>query len=281
MWYRTPRTAAISVIGTVLAWAVWGATAGGEPRSAVRLTVYGCGAGVPIVQHLAEAFLATRPQATFDFKVVGSTAGIALAAAGAVDIGVTSRDLRPEEEDIVLLLVPFSRTAVVLAAHPSVPVAGITTTELLDLFRGTISHWAGGARVTVVTREWGESAIQELRRTLPGFEDAYTDGLETSQTRLVYSEAALHQALRSTPYAVGLSTAGALSLDSDTLKTLRLDGILPMPENVVTRHYPLTQTLALVLRDDLASPLAREFVAFARSAAAQPILERYGYVPIQ
>jgi phosphate transport system substrate-binding protein len=242
--------------------------------------VAGCGAGIPIVQRLAAAFSATRPDVQLEFAVVGSTAGIALATAGAVDLGVTSRGLRREEEDITLVLAPFARTAVVVAAHPSVPVAGLTTPELLELFRGGRPHWASGDRITLITREWGESVVEDLRARMTGFAQAYAEGIDKSHTRLVYSEPALHRALRTTPHAVGLSSAGALALDGTGLKALVLDGVAPTPEHIASGQYPLSQTLAFLLRDDLASRVVRDFVTFVRSDAVRLLLQRHGYVPV-
>jgi ABC-type phosphate transport system substrate-binding protein len=72
-----------------------------------------------------------------------------------------------------------------------------------------------------------------------------------------------------------------MSLNRESFKALWLDGIPPTLENVTTRQYPLTQTLAFVLRDDLASPLARDFVAFVRSGAGRRLLERHGYVAVR
>jgi phosphate transport system substrate-binding protein len=270
----------IQIAGVALIWSIVAGTPTAGSRGAGQLTIAGCGAGVPIVQQLAAAFVATRPDVHVEVTTVGSTAGIALGTAGAVDIAITSRALRTEEEDVALILVPFARTAVVLAAHPSVPVVGVTTAELLELFKGTKTRWASGVRITLLTREWGESVLEGLRRTVPGFARAYAEGLDTSHMRLVYSEPALHRALRATPYAVGLSSAGALALDGKGLKWLLLDGVAPTPENVARGHYPLSQTLAFILRDDLASPLAREFVAFAHSATARSLLHRHGYLQV-
>jgi phosphate transport system substrate-binding protein len=278
----TPRLAGRAILlgAALLTCALLPAPATAADRASTRVTVAGCGGGVPIAQRLAAAFSATRPGVQFEFAVVGSTAGIALATAGAVDLAVTSRGLRTEEEDITLVLAPFARTAVVVAAHPTVPVAGLTTPELLEIFRGSTVRWASGERITLVTREWGESVVEDLRARVVGFAQAYAEGVDRPHTRLVYSEPALHRALRTIPYAVGLSSAGALALDGTGLKALALDGVAPTPERIASGHYPLSQTLAFLLRDDLASRAVQDFVTFVRSDAVRPLLQRHGYLPV-
>jgi len=69
----------------------------------------GCDANLAITRLLGRAFTRTRPHVRIQLETVGSTNGIALAAAGAIHIGLSSRPLRDGEEGHeALLMLPFA-----------------------------------------------------------------------------------------------------------------------------------------------------------------------------
>lgn len=82
---------------------------------------------------------------------IGSGGGIAAARDGAVDLGLVSRPLRPDESGD-LERVDLARDAVVLAAAVEVPVDGLSSDELHQLYRGELHG------LTVLLRDEAEPA---------------------------------------------------------------------------------------------------------------------------
>src|SRR5512147_1122216 len=80
---------------------------------------------------------------------IGSGGGIAAARDGAIDLGLVSRPLRPEEAT-GLERVDLARDAVVLAAAADVPLDDLASRDLHRLYRGEVRG------VTVLLRDEAE-----------------------------------------------------------------------------------------------------------------------------
>jgi len=204
-----------------------------------------------------------------------------MAAAGAVAVGLVSRPLREEELGLGLTTVPYARTPLVLAAHATVPDDGISIRELLALYRGVQRRWRTGEHVVLLTREEGDSSVQLLSGALPAFGQAYRHGVVRGWGTVVYSEQQMHRALTSTPFALGLSDLGTLTVERPPLKVLKVDGVDPTLESLASGRYPFAKTLAFVFRPEKLSPDLERFLAFVQSAEGHRLLRAHGYQPVQ
>jgi phosphate transport system substrate-binding protein len=246
---------------------------------ASSLVFAGCGSTLPITRLLVEAFSQARPGTRIDVKVVGSTNAIWLAAGGAIPVGLTSRPLREEETGLGVTVVPFARTAVVIGAHPSVADEGLSTGDLTAIHRGALMRWRQGQEITLLTREQGDSHIYVLNRAMPGFQHAYTVSVRTGRTVVVYSEREMVRRLVGTPFAIGLSDLGTMTIERLPFRAMKINGVAPTHETLVNGTYPLVMTLAFVFREDKVPAEARAFLAFVRSPEGGRILSAHSYVP--
>lgn len=253
--------------------------AAGQGLETLRLA--GCDANMPLTRLLARAFTQRHPEVRLEFRTVGSTSGAALAAAGAVHIGLVSRPLRAAEDALGLTFRPYARTAVVIAADPDLPDAALTATDLLGLYRGTRQWLGSGRNVALLTREEGDSSVVSLKESLPGFAQAYAAGSSTSHWIVVYSEPAMHEALLTLRFAVGLSDLGTVTIERLPIRALSIDGVAPTLENIANGRYPFSKTLAFVWRRGTLPDAARAFVEFAHSEGAGRILTSHGYLPVR
>ena len=240
----------------------------------------GCDANLAITRLLAKVFTEKRPEVRVQFETVGSTNGIALAAAGAVHIGLVSRPFRDAEEGRGLAFRPYAKTAVVIGADPSIPQTTLTTADLLALYRGTKQRLGNSTDIVFLTREEGDSSVVTLKQTLSGFAEAYAFGAKAHHWTVLYNEPTMHEALLMFPFAVGLSDLGTITIERLPIKAFLIDGVAPTLENVASGRYPFTKTLALVWREKSLPASGRAFVEFLRSDEAADILRSHGYLPI-
>jgi phosphate transport system substrate-binding protein len=240
-----------------------------------QLVLAGCAANLPLVRLLARTFIETHPELTISIESVGSTNGIWLAAAGAVDIGLASRFPWEEERALRVTWLPYARTAVVFAADSAVVEDGITRTELLDIYRGHKRSWNSGHRIALLTRQAGDSAIVALREEVAGFSAAYATGEDLGRWSILYDEESMLEALISLPFSIGLTT------EKLPIKVLTLDGVAPTLDNLASGRYAIRTTLSFVFREDTLSPAARAFLRFVRSEAGYRILRSSGYLPMR
>lgn len=245
------------------------------------LTFAGCDSNVPITRLLARRFMHRHPEVSIRLETVGSTNGAALAAAGAVQLGLISRPLRDGERELGLSFLPYATTAVVIGAAPDAPDLTLTAADLLAFYRGTKLRWNGGREIAVLTREEGDSSVSSLKRNMPGFAEAYAAGSTTSRWTVLYSEPAMHEALLTFPFALGLSDLGTVAIERLPIKVLAIEGVAPSLDNVASGRYPYTMTLGLVWRDAVISDATRAFVRFIGSDEAAAILTSHGYLPVR
>jgi phosphate transport system substrate-binding protein len=266
----------------LVAGAPWGFPArarGAEPVS-TRVTFAGSGSNLAIVRTLAEAFSRTHPGIVIDVpSSIGSTGGIRAAAAGRISAGLISRPLREAEQGLGLTVLAYARVVIVIGAHPTVPDDGITSAELVEIYRGTRTRWRDGQEIIVLTREPGDSTIEVLERAVPGFKDAYAQGQRARRWTTLYTDQSMNRALSRTPFAVGFSDLGEIPLERLSIKPLAFDGVPPTAEQALKGRYPLVKTLAFVFKKDTLGPEARAFVDFVRSPEGHRILASLGYLP--
>jgi len=98
------------------------------------------------------------PEVSIELVTAGSTNGIALAAAGAADMGLASRPLRNAEELFGLTYRPCARTAVALGSDPGGPDIALTAADLLSIYRGDRHRWDSGREMALLSREDGDNS---------------------------------------------------------------------------------------------------------------------------
>jgi phosphate transport system substrate-binding protein len=225
----------------------------------------------PLVEELAAAYHERVPFLTIDVRGGGTQLGSELAAAGQVDLGLTS--WLPDGPPSGLQATVLARDGIALVAHPSNPVVGLTLLQVRDLFSGRVVDWQvlGGTPglVQVVSREDGSG-------TRAAFESMVMADERVTLTALVMPNSqAVVDYVAGDPRAIGYVSMGYLN---EQVKTLAVEELLPTPENVSPGTYHLTRELAVLSRPG-ASAEAQGFLDFALSPAGQAVVaRRYGRV---
>ena len=165
--------------------------------------------------------------------------------------------------------------------HPSVKDDGITTEQLIDMFKGTRTQWQDGNQIIVQAREKSDSGFLVLENTLPGFKEVYAESHEAKRWTLYFNDQAANQALATVPYAIGVTDLGMIATEQLPIKVLQLNGVRPDPDKVLDGSYPLSRQLWFVYRTEGLPAEAQAFLAFVASPAGREILQAKGYLPVQ
>ncbi len=244
------------------------ATAVLAPRPDVL--VAGTGAMTPLAMALArEASAGTGLRVRVE-PSIGSGGGIVAARDGAIDLGLVSRPLGPEES-AGLERVDLARDAVVLAAAADVPVDDLSSADLHRLYRGELRG------VTVLLRDEAESANAALEASHPGLAEERRRSSASGRFRVLDHDDAMALALATTPRAVGVFSLAALR---PPLRPLRLDGVLPSAESVDRGAWRAVRTLAVVFRPERRERVA-PFLALATSPRGRTLIRELGYLPLE
>jgi phosphate transport system substrate-binding protein len=242
------------------------ATAVLAPRP--ELLAAGSGALTPLAMALAHEVSTGTGQRIHVEPSIGSGGGIAATRDGAIDLGLVSRPLRPEEA-AGLERVDLARDAVVLAAAADFPFDDLSSAEIHRLYRGEL----GG--LTLLLRDESESANAALESTLPGLTDERRTSAASGRFRVLDHDDAMALALASTPRAVGVFSLAAVR---PPLRALRLDGVTPSSDALARETWRAVRTLGVVFRPERRDRVA-PFLALAGSERGRALIRSLGYLP--
>ena len=125
---------------------------GREQHAEGAVTVSGSSSVFPVMEKLAEAYMALQPNVEIVLQVSDSTTGIRDAAGGLCDIGMVSRRLTEEElRNVTVVTVALDGIAVIV--HPDNPVEEVTCQQLCGIYTGAVTVWTELLQTDV--SEWG------------------------------------------------------------------------------------------------------------------------------
>ncbi len=148
--HRTITILVIISLLTLSLFACSGPAAGEDPDSTYQgtITISGAWALYPLVIRWSEEFHALHPGVRFDISAGGAGKGMADTLANAVDIGMVSRKIYPQEIDQGAIEFAVAKDAVFLTMNKLNPAwehlraSGITREALIDIYlTGAISNW--------------------------------------------------------------------------------------------------------------------------------------------
>jgi phosphate transport system substrate-binding protein len=250
------------------------AAAGGCGRTTKQgLTLAGSTSVQPFAEKWAEAYRARHPKVNIEVQGGGSTAGVQAALTGAAEIGMSSRPLTGEEVSR-MAAVPVARDAIAIVVHPRSPVGDLTLEQVRAIYAGEIRSWrtVGGAdrTIDVITREEGSG-------TRGAFEALVMGGRRIGSFALVQDSAgAVRQMVASDPAAVGYLSLG---LVDDSVKSLRLAGVLPSEANIDAGRYSLVRPFLFVVLPGATTGPARDFIDWVTGPEGRALTRREGLLP--
>ena len=263
------RLLAVAVLTTVLV-----VVPACRPSQRGGLTVAGSTSVQPMAELLADRYMAQHPGSRIDVQGGGSSAGIRAALSGAAEIGMSSRELKPDETGLQTFL--MARDAIALIVHPTNPVRGLTKEQVRGIFSGRVTRWdeVGGppAEITFITREEGSGTRGAFEELVMGKEtEIAPDGIVQDST------GAARAIVAGDPHAIAYISLGMITPD---VVAIALDGVQPTPETAADGRYSLTRPF-LLLTNGKPSPKAQEYLDFVVTPESQATIAEEGYIPAQ
>lgn len=211
------------------------------------------------------------PGVKIDVQGGGSTAGVQAALNGTCDIGVSSRNLKPEERGLKVILLALDGIAVIL--HRDNPIDDLTVEQVRAVFAGRMTNWRelGGidANIIPVTREEGSGTRASFEAMIMA-EEAISDACLVQD-----SNGAVREIIATTLQGVGYISVG---LVDDREKAVAINGVRPTLANLITEKYRFSRPFLMLLREEPGGEV-KKFIDYARSEEGQEILGGSGLIP--
>lgn len=231
-----------------------------------------------LCEAMSESFMADNQGITVTVEYVGSGAGIESLSKGSVDIGNSSRNLKPEElsNGCVENIVALDGIAVIVDKNNG--VTGISSDDLKKLYTGEIKNWKelGGAdeAVVVIGREAGS-----------GTRDAFEELLELKDkcdyAQQLDSTGAVLAKVASTPGAIGYVS---LDVVDDSVVSVSIDSVEANEQNILAGKYLLSRPFVMATKGDVSSQneLVQKWFEYVNSEKGKEIIKKVGLiVPVQ
>ena len=231
-----------------------------------------------LCEAMSESFMADNQGITVTVEYVGSGAGIESLSKGSVDIGNSSRNLKPEElsNGCVENVVALDGIAVIVDKNNG--VTDISSDDLKKLYTGEIKNWKelGGAdeAVVVIGREAGS-----------GTRDAFEELLELKDkcdyAQQLDSTGAVLAKVASTPGAIGYVS---LDVVDDSVLSVSIDSVEANEQNILAGKYLLSRPFVMATKGDVSSQneLVQKWFEYVNSEKGKEIIKKVGLiVPVQ
>jgi len=236
---------------------------------------------LPIAQEAADRFMDANPDATVEVQGGGSSVGITQVKDGVVDIGMSSRDIKQEENpDGSLVPQKIALDIICVIVHPSNRVDNLTAEQVKDIFTGRITNWkdVGGADAEIIvvvrdkasgTREMFDEKAMGHKKEAPV--EPVASAIECN------SNGVLRETVASKTNAIGYVSKGYVN---NTVKEVKYNGVAPSVQTAKDKTYPLARFLYLITKGQ-PSGAAKGFIDFVLSDSFQNDVVAKEYIPIK
>jgi phosphate transport system substrate-binding protein len=278
---------------------------GGEPQGTI--TASGAFALYPMMVQWGEAYQKLHPGVQFDISAGGAGKGMTDALGRQVDIGMVSREIKPEEEQQGAYWVSVVKDAVFPAVNEKNPVLsdllqkGVSREQFIDIFiTGKIKTWGeliGKPEITdeihVYTRSDAAGAPETWAKFLGDKKQEDLLGIG------VFGDPGIAEAVAKDPLGIGYNNLGyaydaasgkpitglvVLPLDANGSGQAETDEVLDTKTKAVAAvasgKYPSPPARALnVVTKGKPSGLVQDFIAWTLTDG-QKYVDSAGYIPL-
>lgn len=229
-----------------------------------------------VIGSLKETFEADNKGITVTYNPTGSGSGITAVAEGRCDIGLSSRDLKDEEKAKGLEETVLAYDGIAIIVNPENPVSDLDVETIAKIYTGGITNWkeVGGndAPIVLIGREAGSG-------TRDGFESITKTAEKCRYRQELTSTGDVITTVAGNPAAVGYASLASVK---DSVKVLKVGGVVPGEETVKDGSYVVQRNFVLVTKTDgKLSAAAQKFFDYITSADASEVIKKAGAVPVK
>ncbi|MGG7057502.1 phosphate ABC transporter substrate-binding protein [Clostridium tertium] len=243
----------------------------------VTISISGSTSVGPLMGKLAEKFEADNSNVSIEINEVGSSAGIKDAINGVSEMGMSSRELKDEEESQVKATT-IAYDGIAIITNNNNPIKNITIDEIKGIYTGQITNWnqiEGGkdAPIVVVSREEG-SGTRDAFQEIVGYksEELLPDAMIANAT------GAVKETVAGNKNAIGFVSFEYLD---DEVNIVNVENVEPTAELVKSGEYKISRPFIVVNKEGSLSEEGQKFIDFILSDEGQTIVKDNKAIPVK
>ena len=238
------------------------------------LTLAGSTSMEKLCEALSESFMEANPNVTVTVEYTGSGAGLESLAAGSVDIGNASRNLKDEEKETGAVENVVAIDGIAVITDSKNKVKDISSENLAKIYKGEISNWSelGGddEAIVVIGREAGSG-------TRDAFEELLEVADECAYAQELDSTGAVLAKVAATPGAIGYVS---LDVVDDSVLAMALDGVEPTEEEILAGKYLLSRPFVMATKGEVSeqNDLVKAWFDYIKSEEGKNVISQVGLI---
>ena len=245
-----------------------------------RVKVSGSTTVLPIAQEAAVEYGDANRGVRVDVQGGGSSVGVNQLIQGIVDIGMSSRDLNPDEAGKGLVNHDIAFDIIAIVINPSMPITNLSDPQVKAIFTGKVTNWKalGGPdkEIVVVIRDQASGTREIFDKRALGATD--TKVVESTHSAIqCSSNGVMREIVSSTPNAIGYISFGYVNKN---LKAISFNGVAPSVANAATGRYPIARFLHLYTKGE-AKGVIKGYIDFILSDKFQNEIVAREYVKMK
>lgn len=244
-----------------------------------QISIAGSTTMLPLVSTVAEEYMAEN---AIDIQISGggSSIGIKSVGEGLDTLGMSSRDLKPEELEAYPYLMPIkvATDGIVVIVNPNNTIDSLSLSEIKDIYTGKITSWdqlGGTGNITVIGRDGASGTREFFHDYVMNKEDFTVNQLEKNSNNGVL------KSIGQTPGGIGYISIGYVDQSIKPVMLETESGLVsPSLKNVETGAYPLSRSLYIIENQKrIKTDEITNFVNYFFSNESQVLITAEGFVP--
>ncbi len=259
------------------------------------ITFYGSTTLAPVVSKIATNFTeefekwnkvdSSLPEENIAVFVAsaGSGAGVKAVIDNTADFGMLAREVKDEEKQKIKDYQEYKLglDALTISVNPESPLLqvkdDITKEELKKIFSGEYKTWKEfdaslpAEDIVLVIRDLGGGAHEVFQKKVMGETEVAANAIQAP------SMGALVQKVIENKNAIGYASFGMVRQHQDELKPLKVEGVEPTAENILSGAYDISRPLVVVGSGELTGSKAK-FMEYLQSAEGTKVIEDMGFI---
>ncbi|MDI9215244.1 MULTISPECIES: phosphate ABC transporter substrate-binding protein [Clostridium] len=251
-----------------------GESAGGKSTT---ISISGSTSVGPLMEKIAEKYESDNSNVSIEINQVGSSAGIKDAINGVSEIGMSSRELKTEEEKEVKPTV-IAYDGIAIITNKNNQIKNITLEQIKGIYTGKITNWKeieGGkdAPIVVASREEG-SGTRDAFQEIVGYksEELKTDAMISN------GNGGLKETVIGNENAIGFVSFEYLD---DKVNIVNVENVEPKADLVKSGEYKISRPFLLATKEGNLSENGQKLIDFILSDEGQTIVKENKLIPVK
>ncbi len=255
-----------------------GAASASSPETII---ITGTGAGIGAMQLMAERFQEKHSRVLIKvLPSIGSTGGIKAVNEGKIDIGLSFRPRKPEEQREGIIEKPYGRVALIFGVQASNPTKNVMLGEIEEIYAGKRKTWPDGTPIRLILRPLSDGFSITLAGISPGLKSASEKAHAIPGVFVGNTDQEAARQIEKTPGSFGTTSSSLIAAEKRKIRALSVDGTVPTPANVSSGTYPYAVTLYLIYKTDTVKSAIKDFIELVFSREGQKLLSDNGHVNV-